>query len=201
MKEFTPITSRVIPLPIKDVDTDLIIPAQFLTSVSKSGYGDALFYRLRGSDPTFPLNLPMYKGATILLADSNFGCGSSREHAVWALQGAGISVVLAPSFADIFAGNSAKNGLLLIPIPQSNATVLLEKAKNGGLTLGVDLESQRVFGEHFEYSFPYDPFRKHCLLNGIDDLDYLHSHEEEIREFFQENAQHRFFTIPPSENR
>ncbi len=198
MKPFVPLTSRVIPLPIKDVDTDLIIPAQFLTSVSKSGYGEALFYRLRQSDPKFALNLPIYKGASILLADSNFGCGSSREHAVWALQGAGIAAVIAPSFADIFSGNSAKNGLLLVSIPQHDATQLLERARDGALTLSVDLQSQRVSGEGFEYSFSYDAFRKHCLLNGVDDLDYLLSHKKDIQEYFKHKSDQRFFKIPSS---
>src|SRR5271163_1016549 len=109
MERFKAISSKVIPLPMKDVDTDLIIPAQFLTSISRDGYGENLFRRLRDADPQFPLNLAKHAGAEILVADSNFGCGSSREHAVWALQGAGFRAVLAKSFADIFYSNASKN--------------------------------------------------------------------------------------------
>src|ERR1700760_4652939 len=110
MEKFEKLKSKVIPLPMTDVDTDMIIPAQFLTSISRDGYGQNLFRRLRDNDPDFPFNQAKYSGAEILVADDNFGCGSSREHAVWALAGAGVKAVIAKSFADIFFGNSAKNG-------------------------------------------------------------------------------------------
>ena len=118
MDKFTTLTARCVPLEINDVDTDLIIPAQYLTSISRDGYGENVFRRLRDENPDFPLNQDKFKDVQILLAAKNFGCGSSREHAVWALQGYGFRVVIAESFADIFFSNSAKNGLLLISLPR-----------------------------------------------------------------------------------
>lgn len=184
MESVSSIKSLAIPLPMKDVDTDLIIPAQFLTSTSRSGYGQNLFARLKESDRTFPLHSPKYKGASILLADSNFGCGSSREHAVWALLDAGIKAVIAKSFADIFYNNSAKNGLLLVQLPEPVVDRLLQAASKQDLVLEIDLSRQIVcvIGEA-EFSFHYDPFRKHCLLNGLDDIDYILSFKREIEEF------------------
>jgi 3-isopropylmalate/(R)-2-methylmalate dehydratase small subunit len=200
MKKFEDITSRVIPLPVKDVDTDMIIPAQFLTSISREGFGQNLFRRLRDSDPNFPLNLPQYQGAQILLADSNFGCGSSREHAVWALLGAGIRVVLCKSFADIFFGNSAKNGLLLISLPAEVIDRMLAEASAGDYQVGIRLDTQQVVlpgGETLH--FDYDPFRKFCLLNGHDDIDYILSRKKEIDEFRSQQDEHRFFsTLTPN---
>jgi len=161
---------------IKDVDTDMIIPVQYLTSISREGFGPNLFVRLRSSRADFYQNQPRFNGTQILVADSNFGCGSSREHAVWALLGAGIRVVIAPSFADIFAGNSAKNGLLLVNLPEDVVRQLLTEASQSDLKLTVDLAAQTVASDHKRtWSFAYDPFRKHCLLNGLDDLDYLRS--------------------------
>lgn len=183
MKPFTTVCSRVAPVPIKDVDTDMIIPAQFLTSISREGFGEHLFKRLRSADPDFYMNQERYRGAQILVADSNFGCGSSREHAVWALQGAGVKVVIAPSFADIFAGNSTKNGLLLVTLPDADVRKLLRLAQEVGVTLTVDLQAQTVSAEDGQsWKFEYDPFRKHCLLNGLDDLDYLRSRLDQILE-------------------
>src|SRR5271170_1813611 len=159
MERFTALTSKVIPLPMKDVDTDLIIPAQFLTSISRDGYGQNLFRRLRDNDPNFPFNQSRYEGASILVTDHNFGCGSSREHAVWALTGAGLKVVIAKSFADIFYNNSAKNGLMLVVLPEAVVDKLLNEAKEGELTLAVDLEQQLVKHAGGEtYSFDYDQF-------------------------------------------
>jgi 3-isopropylmalate/(R)-2-methylmalate dehydratase small subunit len=196
MQKFQTVTSKVTPLPMKDVDTDLIIPAQFLTSISREGYGSNLFKHLREKDANFPLNQEKYKGSEILLADANFGCGSSREHAVWALAGAGFKVVIAKSFADIFFGNSAKNGLLLVALTESQVDKLLERAKSETYSLTVDLQSQKVKTPwNEEYSFDYDPFRKHCLLNGLDDIDYIRSFEDEIGQFRTERSKHQKFSL------
>jgi 3-isopropylmalate/(R)-2-methylmalate dehydratase small subunit len=184
MEKFTTLKSTVIPLPLNDVDTDLIIPAQYLTSISRDGFGQNLFRRLRDNDANFPFNLEKYKGANILVAGANFGCGSSREHAVWALTGAGIKVVIAKSFADIFFNNAAKSGLLLITLPEGQVERLLVEAQAGGLNLTVDLEKQSVLlpsGETF--SFDYDPFRRHCIINGLDDIDYILSFKDRLEEF------------------
>ncbi len=181
MEPFTSVTSVAAPVAIKDVDTDMIIPAQYLTSISRDGFGPNLFVRLRTSRPDFYQNQPRFQGTQILVADSNFGCGSSREHAVWALLGAGVRVVIAPSFADIFAGNSAKNGLLLITLPDDVVRQLLADASQRDLKLTVDLAAQSVTSDDgHTWSFTYDPFRKHCLLHGLDDLDYLRSRLDQI---------------------
>lgn len=184
MDKFKTITSKVIPLPMKDVDTDLIIPAQFMTSISRDGYAQNVFRRLRDKDPQFPFNLEKYKDAQILVVDDNFGCGSSREHAVWALYGAGIRVIIGKSFADIFAGNSAKNGLLLVTLPAKDVDRLLADAKNEEYTVTVDLENQAVsFPDGKSLGFEYEAFRKHCLLNGLDDIDYIRSFDKDIEQF------------------
>ena len=195
MERFTAINSIVAPVPIKDVDTDMIIPAQFLTSVSRDGFGAHLFTRLRASRPDFYLNHDRYLNARILIADSNFGCGSSREHAVWALLDAGIRVVIAPSYADIFASNSAKNGLLLISLPENVNLELMHEAESGCLEVAVDLNTQSVsVADGRSWSFEYDPFRKHCILNGLDDLDYLRSHLGAISDKKRELAKSYFFS-------
>jgi len=181
---------------MKDVDTDLIIPAQFLTSISRDGYGENLFKRLRENDSNFPLNQEKYKGSQILLVDSNFGCGSSREHAVWALAGWGFKVVIGKSFADIFSGNSSKNGLLLVVLPEEQIDKMLEKAKEQALSVTVSLADQKVTmpsGE--EYSFEYDSFRKHCMLNGLDDIDYIRSFESDVNQFRTEQKKHQRFSL------
>ena len=203
MEKFEKLASRVIPLPVKDVDTDLIIPAQFLTSVSREGYGQNLFRRLKDSDPSFPLNLPDYRDAKILVADHNFGCGSSREHAVWAILGAGIRVVIAKSFADIFSGNSAKNGLLLVTLPDEAIDKILSGAATGPYFVEVDLASQQVrtlggkadaTAESECFSFAYDSFRKHCLLEGLDDVDYIVAKATEIKQYRQQREGQRYFS-------
>jgi 3-isopropylmalate/(R)-2-methylmalate dehydratase small subunit len=196
MEKFTTVTSTVTPLPMKDVDTDLIIPAQFLTSISREGYGINLFKRLKETDPNFPLNQEKYKGSQILLADSNFGCGSSREHAVWALAGAGFKVVIGKSFADIFSGNSGKNGLLLVVLSDDQVDKMLERAKEETYSVSVNLADQKVTlpsGE--EYSFEYDSFRKHCLLNGLDDIDYIRSFDSEVDQFRTERKKNQKFSL------
>lgn len=177
MDRFVKVKSKAIPVRYNDLDTDQIIPAQFLTSVDRSGYGANLFRRLKDSDPDFPFNQAAYQGASIMLTGANFGCGSSREHAVWAITGAGIKVVVAESFADIFFNNSAKNGLLLVALPKEAIDRLAESAGE----IEVDLESQTVKNERGDcYSFEYDAFRKHCLLQGLDDIDYIMSMEADI---------------------
>ena len=196
MDAFTTVRSIAAPLPLKDVDTDMIIPAQFLTSTSREGFGENLFLRLRGSDPEFFMNQLRYRSAEILVADSNFGCGSSREHAVWALRGAGIRVVIAPSFADIFTSNSGKNGLLLVLLENTVVTQLLEEIATGAVVLLVDLERQLVISsDGREWSFPYDPFLKHCMLNGLDDMEYLRSRLPQIEEMKLKQRVNWFFSI------
>lgn len=189
MEAFKNVTSQIIPLPIKDVDTDMIIPAQFLTSIDRGGYGENLFRRLRDADPDFVLNKKEFLDAKILLAGSNFGCGSSREHAVWALLGWGIRVVIAESFADIFFGNSAKNGLVLIELAKDHIEELFSLAKNSQNKVTVDLAAQKiVLSNNQQIGFSFDSFRKHCILNGLDDLDYILSHKEKIDTFFSRKA-------------
>jgi 3-isopropylmalate/(R)-2-methylmalate dehydratase small subunit len=203
MQSFTTIQSIAAPLPLKDVDTDMIIPAQYLTSISRDGFGENLFVRLRQNDAGFFMNQARFSGAQILVADSNFGCGSSREHAVWALLGAGIRVVIAPSFADIFTSNSAKNGLLLVSLEHATVHHLLDHATHKGCLLQVDLAAQAV--THLSagsqgstdtataWSFDYDPYQKHCLLNGLDDLDFLRAHLDPINALKEQQTHQRFF--------
>lgn len=195
MDPLTQVKGKIVPLPIKDVDTDMIIPAQYLTSISREGFGEFLFKRLKDSDPSFPFNLPRYQGAPILVAGSNFGCGSSREHAVWALKDAGIKAVIAPSFADIFFNNSAKNGLLLVTAPTEFVDDLLVRAATEDIILEVDLETQVIRREETSIPFSYDSFRRYCIMNGLDDLEYVLSHKSEIEEYFSKRSR-RFFKSP-----
>jgi len=184
MEKFTKITSQILPLPIKDIDTDMIIPANFMTSTSKTGYGPYLFQRLKEASADFPANNPQYQGAQIMVTDHNFGCGSSREHAVWAILDTGFRVVIAKSFADIFFNNSAKNGLLLLTLPENIIDQMIQKAQNTTLSLTLDLEKQEITLPESEIiKFEYDAFRKHCLLNGMDDIDYILSYKEDIDNF------------------
>ena len=184
MEKFKTFKSKVCPVNYSNVDTDMIIPAQYLTSTSKKGYGENLFRRMRDEIKDFSLNLDKYKGAQILVADDNFGCGSSREHAVWALADWGFKVVIAKSFSDIFFSNSAKNGLLLITLSEDVVNSTLEKSSTEDLELTIDLEQQKViFEDAVEYSFEYDAFRKHCLSEGLDDIDYILSSKDVINKF------------------
>lgn len=193
MEKFTKLSSLVVPLPVNDVDTDMILPAQFLTSTSREGYGKNLFRRLKDNDAAFPLNQEKYQGGQILAAGHNFGCGSSREHAVWAIIGGGFRVVVAKAFADIFYNNSAKNGLLLVTLENAVVDRILERAQGERYTIEVDLERQVVrLPEAEEYSFNYDPFRRHCLLNGLDDIDYIMSHQSAIDAFRKQQESCRF---------
>lgn len=184
MKKFTTLTSPIIPLNLDNVDTDMIIPAQHLKSISKEGYGENLFSALRTIYPDFVLNQPAYNKGRILVSKENFGCGSSREHAVWAIQQYGIKVVVCSSFSDIFFNNAAKNGLLLISQPASIINDWLEIAQNKpDLPMKIDLITQSIAYNGTIRQFAYDGFRKHCLINGLDDLDYLLSHHKEISDY------------------
>lgn len=187
MKPFRQHTGRVAPLDRPNVDTDQIIPKQFLKSILRSGLGKGLFFDWRflpdGSpNPEFILNQPKYQGVSILLARDNFGCGSSREHAPWALKDYGFQVVIAPSFADIFYNNSFKNGMLMVALPAGQVDELFQKAESaGGLTLHVDLETQQLSdGKGWTAKFDVDPFRRKCLLEGLDDIGLTLAHESEI---------------------
>ncbi len=189
MAQFTTLTSRVVPLPVNDIDTDQIIPARFLKATDKNGMGDNLFadwrYNSDGSPkPDFILNRPEAKDAQILLAGDNFGCGSSREHAPWALTGFGFRAVISTSFADIFRNNSLKNGLIPIIVDDETHKMLfdlIEEIPNVELT--IDLESQTLTLPHGSVNFPIDPFNKACLLNGVDELGYILGFEKQIAEF------------------
>lgn len=193
MDKFTTFTSRAVSLPLNDVDTDMILPAEYLKNVSRAGFGENLFKALRTDDPEFPLNQEKYAGAQILVAGNNFGCGSSREHAVWAVVQGGFRVIIAKSFADIFYNNSAKNGLMLVSLPAETVDKMLADAESGTYEVSVDLESQTVTlpsGE--KESFEYDPFRKHCMLNGLDDIDYIMSNKEAIDGYRAAHEKNRF---------
>ena len=177
MEKFTTVESVAAPLPLINVDTDMIIPKQFLKTIKRSGLGVNLFDEMRYDDngaeiPDFVLNKPQYRDAQILVAGDNFGCGSSREHAPWALLDFGIRVVIAPSFADIFFNNCFKNGILPIVLPQDQVDLLMDDAQRGAnATITVDLENQTISGpDGGTISFEVDAFRKHCLLNGLDDI-------------------------------
>jgi len=187
MKPFTEHTGKVAPLYRSNIDTDQIIPKQFLKRIEKTGFGEFLFNDWRRSadgkpDPNFPLNDPHYSGASILVAGKNFGCGSSREHAPWALQGAGFKAVISTYFADIFKGNSLKNGLLPIVVDQETYYQLVSLFEEDPTTsVTVDLVNQKLTlpgGQ--QVGFPIDPFAKHCLTNGLDQLGFLQAEEPAI---------------------
>jgi 3-isopropylmalate/(R)-2-methylmalate dehydratase small subunit len=214
MDAFTIHEGLVAPLDRENVDTDLIIPKQFLKSIKRSGFGPNLFDELRYLDhgepgmdnskrplnPDFVLNQPRYKGASILLARKNFGCGSSREHAPWALTQFGFRVVIAPSFADIFFNNSFKNGLLPIVLSELDVSRLFDEVKSFvGYKLTVDLDKQVVLapGGH-AMPFEIDTFRKYCMLNGLDDIGLTLRHADKIRSFEAERlARHPWLDVRP----
>ncbi len=187
MEPFTTLNATAVPLRAENVDTDQIIPARYLTAVTKAGMGDGLFswwrYLPDGSpNPDFVLNKPEYQGAQILIAGRNFGSGSSREHAVWALTEYGFRAVISPGFADIFYNNSLKNGLLPITLPEEAVHMLWDLVEEQPDTrLQIDLPNQTVtLPDGQQYTFQIDPFRKRCLLEGLDDLGYLLAKEAEI---------------------
>lgn len=190
MQPFTTLSGVAAPLDRVNVDTDQIIPKQFLKRIERTGFGPFCFFDWRYKDdgslnPDFELNQPEYQAASILVAGRNFGCGSSREHAPWALEDMGIRAVLAPSFADIFFNNCFKNGMLPVVLPESVIEELLARAKERpGYALTIDLENQVVSDqEGVIASFDVDPFRKECLIRGLDDIGLTMQHEPEITRF------------------
>ncbi|HET9840318.1 MAG TPA: 3-isopropylmalate dehydratase small subunit [Candidatus Angelobacter sp.] len=191
MQSFTVHSGIVAVLQRDNIDTDQIIPKQFLKRIERTGYGDFLFFDWRydrgGSpDPGFPLNAPQYRGASILLAGKNFGCGSSREHAVWALRDYGFCAIIAPSFADIFANNCLKNGLLTVVLRPSEIAQLTARDTAGFYTLKIDLEQCQVSGNGgFQAHFQIDPFTRTCLLEGLDEIGMTLKHEAEIAQYEQ----------------
>jgi 3-isopropylmalate/(R)-2-methylmalate dehydratase small subunit len=196
MEAFQRLDAVAVPMPVPNVDTDQIIPARFLRKPRKEGYGQYLFHDLRFDDggrekPDFALNRPPYRGARILVADKNFGCGSSREHAVYALWDYGFRAVIAPSFGDIFYENSFKNGFLPIVLPVERAAALCRTLEaKPGAQLVVDLAAQTVTApDGTRHAFEIDGFRKECLLRGIDELDLTLSHRAEIEAFERKQAQ------------
>ena len=188
MEPFVKLTGNVAPMDRVSVDTDQIIPAVYLKRIERTGYGEFLFSRWRFNEdgspkPDFVLNQEGYRDAKVLVAGRNFGCGSSREHAPWALDGYGIRCVIAPSFADIFYNNCFQNGLLPVVLPEDAVRLILDKAlASPGYQLNIDLEAQRVWDADEEVSigFEIDAFRKHALLNGLDDIGLTLQHEDRI---------------------
>jgi 3-isopropylmalate/(R)-2-methylmalate dehydratase small subunit len=184
MEKFRTLTSKVMPLDRLNVDTDQIIPKQFLKRIERTGYGEFLFFDWR-KDAGFELNDPRYQGAQILVAGRNFGCGSSREHAAWALADYGFRCVIAPTFADIFHSNAGKNGILLITLPEEQVLMLQERAaKTENYRLTVSLEENTVRDDQgFSTSFSIDPFRRYCLLEGLDDIGLTLRHADALDQF------------------
>jgi len=190
MRAFTTLTGVAAPLPMANVDTDKIIAARFLKTIARTGLGKNLFHAMRFNDdgtekPDFVLNQEPYRQAEILIAYENFGCGSSREHAPWALLDFGIRCVIAPDFADIFHNNATKNGILPIRLPRAVCEALMEDARMGGnVRLTIDLENQVVMRPSGEkIPFEVDAFRKHCLLNGLDDIGQTMQHAPAIDDY------------------
>ena len=195
MDKFKKVDGVAAPLPILNVDTDMIIPKQFLKTIKRTGLGKNLFDEMRftkeGAEiPDFVLNKPQYRNAEILVAGDNFGCGSSREHAPWAIADFGIKVIISTSFADIFYNNCFKNGILPIKLPQSDVDKLMDDAERGAnATVSVDLEAQEIKGpDGGTISFDIDPFRKHCLLEGLDDVGLTLQKEDKITSFENKRA-------------
>jgi 3-isopropylmalate/(R)-2-methylmalate dehydratase small subunit len=194
MQPINTLTSTAAPLGISNIDTDQIIPKQFLKRIERSGYGEFLFFDWRRiqdgeaagqPDPKFVLNQPQYAGAKILIAGKNFGCGSSREHAAWALTDFGFLAVIAPSFADIFFSNAGKNGMVLVRLPEPDVNLLSTRsAANPAHQITINLEAQTITDDQgFSATFAMDPFRKYCLLNGLDDIGLTLRHESELNAY------------------
>lgn len=210
MEPINILTSKAVPLPLPNIDTDQIIPKQFLKRIERTGYGEFLFFDWRYDLDTpdhveerkdFVLNKPEYKGAEILIAEKNFGCGSSREHAAWALQQYGFRAVIAPTFADIFFSNAGKNGIVLARLTEEEVQELLARCtKNPEHKITINLEAQTVTDEQgFKAHFDIDPFRKYCLLNGLDDIGLTLRQSEAIDKF---EGQHDkdFWSAPKASN-
>jgi 3-isopropylmalate/(R)-2-methylmalate dehydratase small subunit len=198
MEPINILTSTAVPLPLPNIDTDQIIPKQFLKRIERTGYGDFLFYDWRRiqdgpdagkPDASFILNNPAYKGSQILIAEKNFGCGSSREHAAWALNQYGFLAVIAPTFADIFFSNAGKNGIILVRLSEQDVQTLLDRStRNPQHKITINLEAQTVTDDQgFSAHFDIDPFRKYCLLNGLDDIGLTLRHESELDKFESEH--------------
>jgi len=184
MQAFRTLTSKVMPLDRVNVDTDQIIPKQFLKRIERTGYGEFLFFDWR-KDAAFELNDPRFQGAEILVAAKNFGCGSSREHAAWALSDYGFHCVISSSFADIFFSNAGKNGILLVTLPEDQVQLLLDRAaKTENYKLTVSLEENTISDEQgFSATFSIDPFRRYCLLEGLDDIGLTLRHADALDKF------------------
>jgi 3-isopropylmalate/(R)-2-methylmalate dehydratase small subunit len=198
MEKFTSLTGVAAPFDIANVDTDMIIPKQYLKTIKRTGLGAGLFFEMRfnedGSEnPAFVLNKPAYRNAKILIAGENFGCGSSREHAPWALLDFGIRCVISTSFADIFYNNCFKNGILPIVVSPDILAKLMDDASRGAnATLSIDLEAQEIRGPDGGVArFEIDPFRKHCLLNGLDDIGLTLEKADRIEAYEQKIAAER----------
>ena len=196
MEKFDKLTGVAAPLGIINVDTDMIIPKQFLKTIKRSGLGKSLFYEMRFDDDgnevaDFVLNRPAYREAKILIAEQNFGCGSSREHAPWALLDFGIRCIIAPSFADIFYNNCFKNGILPIVLTDEEVEKLMDDASRGAnAVVSIDLEKQEITGpDGGAISFDIDPFRKHCLMNGLDDIGLTLQKADDIASY-EETQKH-----------
>jgi 3-isopropylmalate dehydratase small subunit len=194
MKAISRVEGRAYPVGLKNIDTDVIIPAAWLKTISRAGLGKGAFESLRAV-PGNVFDDPEYAGAPILIAGDNFGCGSSREHAAWAMADMGISAVIAPSFSDIFSGNAFKNGLLAIVLPQAAVDRLMEVARTDDIH--IDLETQTVttpFQDRFE--FEIDPFRKHCLINGVDEIGLTLKSSDAISEYEAKLSANRPWLAP-----
>jgi 3-isopropylmalate/(R)-2-methylmalate dehydratase small subunit len=196
MQKFDVLTGVAAPLNIVNIDTDMIIPKQFLKTIKRTGLGKSLFYEMRFTQegqelPDFVLNQPAYRNAQILVAGDNFGCGSSREHAPWALLDFGIRCVISTSFADIFYNNSFKNGILPIVVTPDQLKLLMDDAERGSnATMTIDLATQEIRGpDGGTIKFDLDPFRKHCLMNGLDDIGLTMEKAESIDSFEKQNAE------------
>ena len=207
MQPFIKHTGLVVPLDRVNVDTDQMVPKQFLKWTTREGYGRVLFYDWRylegeKPNPEFVLNLPRYQGGTILLARANFGCGSSREHVPWAIADYGFRAVIAPSFADIFYNNCFKNGLLLVKLPDAQVEELFERTeKNEGYRLTIDLENQTITDDlGLSLSFQIDPFRRECLLKGLDDIGLSLRYADRIAAYEQSRRPHVVMSEPLEAN-
>jgi 3-isopropylmalate/(R)-2-methylmalate dehydratase small subunit len=210
MEPIRTLTSTAAPLPLPNIDTDQIIPKQFLKRIERTGYGEFLFYDWRriqdgaqAGQPNqeFVLNKPEYRAAKILIAEKNFGCGSSREHAAWAIQQFGFRAVIAPTFADIFYSNAGKNGIILVRLSEQDVqTLLARSAADPNHTITIDLEQQTVTdADGFRATFEIDPFRKDCLLNGLDDIGLTLRHAAELDSYEQQHDS-EYWLAPKSAN-
>lgn len=187
MDPVSTVSGRAIPFGAKNVDTDIIIPAKWLKTITRDGLGEGAFETVRANDGNV-FDDPAYAGAPILIAGDNFGCGSSREHAAWAMLDLGIHAVIAPSYSDIFSGNAVKNGILPIVLPQDAIDRLLEVAREG-LDIDIDLDTQTVTTPYQDrFTFDIDPFRKHCLLNGLDEVALTLNQQSTIGQFESRRA-------------